>query len=45
MFANNHQANIDLANIPAYLSYEAMEAKYEFDLSDQDQVLGEGSFG
>jgi hypothetical protein len=45
MIANMQQANIDLANIPAYLSYEALEAKYEFDLGDDSLILGEGSFG
>ncbi len=45
MIANNPQANIDLNNIPAYLSFEAMEAKYEFNLVDKNRVLGEGSYG
>jgi hypothetical protein len=37
--------DIDLEKIPEYLSYEAMEAKYEFDLEDKDRFLGKGSFG
>ncbi len=46
MIANNPLANFDINKIPAYLSYEAMEEKYDFDLGENDNVLlGKGSFG
>jgi hypothetical protein len=45
MVEKNPQPNIDLKKIPDYLSYEAMEAKYDFDFKDQDRFLGKGSFG
>ncbi len=45
MVEKNPQPNIDLKKIPDYLSYEAMEAKYDFDFEDQDRFLGKGSFG
>jgi hypothetical protein len=42
---NNPLADIDLDNIPDYLSKKAMEAKYKFNLEDETRVLGKGTNG
>ncbi len=45
MVEKNPQTNFDVDNIPYYLSYEAMKAKYNFNLADKNRFLGKGSFG
>jgi hypothetical protein len=40
MVENYPQHNINLDKIPEKLSYEAMEAKYDFNLADENHKLG-----
>ncbi len=45
MVEKKPQLDIDLNNIPENLSYDAMEAKYDFDLENKDRFIGKGTYG
>ncbi len=45
MDSNKNQINFNLEHIPEYLSFEAFEKKYEFNLGNEKNVIGSGSFG